>query len=221
MRGELLSEPQILSNLPEWLIRCRYGSQFWSYIKGISDTYHGRREYLRSEFGKLIYLVERHGVEPTSISVEEVLLEFTPKSVGDAWIRCFKRREVDPEGAITAARSLLESVCKHILDEYRETYRDRDDLQKLYKSAASLLNLGPSQHSEQLFKKILTGCGSVVDGLAALRNAFGDAHGKGKSHVSPGRRHAELAVNLAGTISVFLISTHELRKSGRSEAVRG
>ncbi len=28
-----------------------------------------------------------------------------------------ERRATDPEGAITAARTLLETVCKHILDE--------------------------------------------------------------------------------------------------------
>src|SRR6478735_6213639 len=34
-----------------------------------------------------------------------------------AWQRAVARRKDDPAGAITAARTLLETVCKHILDE--------------------------------------------------------------------------------------------------------
>lgn len=41
------------------------------------------------------------------------------------------RREADSEGAITLARSLLETVTKHILDEMEEPYSEKDDLPKL------------------------------------------------------------------------------------------
>jgi hypothetical protein len=44
-----------------------------------------------------------------------------------------------------------------------------------------------------------------------MRNALGDAHGKGKSSVIPGAWHAELAVNLAGASAIFLIETWEER----------
>ena len=39
-------------------------------------------------------------------------------------------RQDDPEGAITAARTLLETVCKHILDETEVDY-SKDDLPTL------------------------------------------------------------------------------------------
>ncbi|MEQ1076281.1 abortive infection family protein [Acinetobacter johnsonii] len=73
------------------------------------------------------------------------------------------------------------------------------------------LNLSPSQHTEQTFKQILGGCSSIVEGLGALRNKVGDAHGQGKVNFRPAPRHAELAVNLAGTMSVFLFSTWDIR----------
>ena len=47
-----------------------------------------------------------------------------------------------------------------------------------------------------------------------MRNALGDAHGKGLSSARPELRHAELAVNLAGTLAVFLIETWKGTKSG-------
>jgi len=37
------------------------------------------------------------------------------------------------------ARTLIESVCKHILDETGITYSDKDDLPKLYKETAKQL----------------------------------------------------------------------------------
>jgi hypothetical protein len=73
--------------------------------------------------------------------------------------RALARREVNPAGAITAARSLLESVCEHLLEDDRgvATYGPNDDLPKLYKLASERLNIAPSQHSEGAFKRILGG----------------------------------------------------------------
>jgi hypothetical protein len=62
---------------------------------------------------------------------------------------------------------------------------------------------------------ILGNIHSVVRHLAEIRNKVGNAHGKGRKAVKPKPRHAELAVNLAGTMALFLISTWtERRNSG-------
>jgi hypothetical protein len=74
------------------------------------------------------------------------------------------------------------------------------------------LNLSPAQHTEQIFKQILGGCKSVVEGLGAMRNKISDAHGKGKKSIKPASRHAELAVNLAGSMATYLVSTWEADK---------
>ena len=59
---------------------------------------------------------------------------------------------------------------------------------------------------------------SVAHGLAEVRNAFGDAHGKGKHPVRASARHARLAVNAAGTLAVFLLETFEARQHPEREA---
>jgi hypothetical protein len=64
-----------------------------------------------------------------------------------------------------------------------------------------------------LAKMILGGCHSIVERLGALRNRVGDAHGQGKRPIRPAPRHAELAVNRAGTVATFLLTTHEERKA--------
>ena len=103
-------------------------------------------------------------------------------------------------------------MCKHILDEQAVGYAETDDLPKLYRLTADSLNLSPAQHTEQLFRQILGGCQTVVEGLGAMRNRHSDAHGTGKKGVRPAPRHAELAVNLAGTMATFLLATWESKQ---------
>ena len=109
------------------------------------------------------------------------------------------------------ARTLLESTCKYILDEASETYSDKDDLPGLYHQAARQLNLAPNQHVEQSLKRALGSCQAIVQEIGVLRNAMGDAHGKGRQGGQAQIRHAELAVNLAGAMATFLIATWEDR----------
>lgn len=133
-------------------------------------------------------------------------------SIQAVWRKALNRIHEDPEGAITAARTLFESVCKHILDESSVEYGDNADLPKLYGLTSKELSLAPSQHTEEAFKRILGGAHSIVDGLASLRNRLGDAHGQGKRPVKPLPRHAELAVNMAGSMASFLLATFEAKR---------
>jgi Abortive infection C-terminus len=83
---------------------------------------------------------------------------------------------------------LLETVCKHILDEAGISYPDDADLPKLWALSAELLKLAPHQHQEDIFKRILGNCQSVVNYLGSIRNKIGDAHGQGRKPVKPKAR---------------------------------
>lgn len=135
------------------------------------------------------------------------------ESVHQSWRTALHEVDSNPEGAIRAARTNLESICKHICDERAKEYRKDDDLQRLYKATADSLMLGPDQHTEQVIKQILSGMNTTVGGMAGLRNALSDAHGKGKKAPRPSPRHARLAVNVGFSLGTFLIETH-LAKSG-------
>jgi len=130
------------------------------------------------------------------------------EAVQQSWTDALSRVATDPEGAIRAARTTLESVCKHICDERGQPYENGWDLSRLYKAAAKSLNLAPDQHSEQIIKQILSGVATTVEGLAGIRNALSDAHGKGKAAARPKSRHAKLAVNASFAVAGFLIDTH-------------
>lgn len=211
LRQTLLSNTAVDSMIPQFIRTCRNLAQFWQFIKYKHQTYAERRNYLWNEFRPILDALERGGLAPSDSSVTTTLERFDAAHVQAAWAKALDRRSSDPEGAITSARTLIESVCKHILDEAKSSYDDTADLPKLYRQTAEVLKLAPSQHTEQIFKQILGGCTSVVEGLGSLRNRLSDAHGKGRIGIKPAPRHAELAVNLSGTLANYLLATWEAR----------
>jgi len=211
LRDELLRDPTVKDRLPRFVRTHRDFPQFWGFIKRQSPSYEGRRQYICSEFAPLLDFAERPG-SPADEAVSEILSRFDTEHVHQVWARALERRADDPEGAITSARTLLEAVCKHILDESGAQYDDGADLPKLYRVTAEALDLAPSQQSEDNFKRIFGGCQTVVENLGSLRNKLSDAHGKGKSLTRPEPRHAELAVNLSGAIAMFLVETWETQQ---------
>lgn len=150
---------------------------------------------------------------PADAGISDTLTHYDADGVSDIWQKALNRRKTDPEGAITAARTLLEATCKHILEDADLAISDKWDLPKLYSETAKHLSLSPSQHTEDTFKRILGGCQSVVENLGGLRNKISDAHGGGRKKVRPAERHAALAVNLAGSMSMFLIDTWTVQRA--------
>lgn len=211
VRADLLSQPELLAVLPRWIAGNRWGGQFWQFIKGVDDTYKGRREFLWRELSPVFDLIEKGDTQPTALSLVPYIERGTSAGIADAWARIQARREADPEGAITLARTLLEGTCKELLHKLNVAFDDGEDLPKLYARVAGAMNLGPEAHKEQLFKQVLGGCMTVANGLAAIRNAFGDAHGKSPTAPRPSARHADLAINLAGSVATFLMATYEER----------
>lgn len=213
LRAELTSNPLTKDAVPRFVHTCRNLSQFWQFIKYEFGTYAERRQYVWEAFRPLLEALESRPNSPIQLNDEQLLSRLSPEAVQAVWARALERRAADPEGAITAARALLETVCKHILEDLSVAYDDSADLPKLYRLTSEALNIAPSQHTEAVFKQILGGCTSVVEGLAALRNRLGDAHGGGKSRVKPSARHAQLAVNLSGSMTSFLVATWEVKKA--------
>jgi hypothetical protein len=214
LRGFFIQVASYNDLLPSFVRTNRELGQFWQFIKHKFSSYAERRSYIWEEFTPLIDQLEGKNHRPLDASTSQTLKAFDQESIHAAWQRALNRRTNDPEGAITAARTLLETVCKHILDSRSISYdSNRIELHELYKLTATELNLAPSQHTEDLFKQILGGCSAIVNGLGILRNRHGDAHGKGQNAVRPATRHAELAVNLAGSVSLFLVSTLHARNN--------
>jgi hypothetical protein len=208
LRRHFMDDPETQKLLPRFVRTCRDLASFWGWIKFEKSTYAERRSLIWQAFTPLLDHLENGSRAPLDAIATEVLESFSEEGVAAVWQKALDRRNTDPTGAITAARTLLETVCKHILDELCVSYEDKDDLPKLYGEVSRALNLAPSQHTEDVFKQVLGGCVSVVIGLGTLRNRVSDSHGQGKKPVRPAARHAELAVNLAGALATFLVETY-------------
>ncbi|MFL0587189.1 abortive infection family protein [uncultured Sphingomonas sp.] len=148
---------------------------------------------------------------PADAAISRTLDRFDREVVHRRWTDALERRSTDAEGAITLARTLLEDVIKWLLTRQGTAYDDKADLPALYRLIAADLKLAPDAYTEDVFRRILGSCQSVVESLGTLRNKLSDAHSSGPLRAKPHGRHAELAVNLAGTMATFLIATWEAR----------
>lgn len=214
LRREFMGSSEIRDLLPSFVRTYRNLNSFWPYIKNEAGTYAERRQIISTAFTPLMDHLEGKNSAPSDQIASETLQTFDVDGVHAVWEKAIARRNTDPEGAITVARTLLETVSKRILDETGRTYSDKDDLPKLYSTAAKALNLAPDQHTEEPIKAILGGAMSLVNGIGTLRNRLSDAHGRGgKLPVRPSPRHASLAVNTAGAIAAFLVETFMERQA--------
>ena len=88
-------------------------------------------------------------------------------------------------------------------------YDEGDELPRLYRSTSDVLHIAPTDNTDDAFRRIFSGCTSIVESLGTIRNRIGDAHGRGAEVTRPASRHARLAVNLAGAMATFLVETWE------------
>ena len=114
----------------------------------------------------------------------------------------------DPADAVTAACSLLESICRSILVQLEEPLPKKKTLPNLYKTVNNSLGLSPDQTDiDQDIHTILSNLASLIQGISTLRTHAGDAHGQEHGKVRIDGRIATLAINSASTMGVFLLET--------------
>lgn len=138
----------------------------------------------------------------------------------EVWTKALARRETDPEGAVTSARTLLESLCKHILDDAKEEYRQGAPLPELYKATAAVLEISPNEETAPIFTALFTACSEVIASVGKLRNHLSDAHGRGPFGTMPDWRHAELAVTLSGAMATYLAAVWKGRQPTVADVLR-
>jgi hypothetical protein len=122
--------------VPRTVQTCRSLGQFWGVIKQKFGTYQERRDYLYTEFQPLLDHLESASRSPADELISGSVRKLDGVYVHAAWEKALERRNSDPEGAITMARSLLEAVCKLILDGVGVNYGDAPDINKLYGMAS-------------------------------------------------------------------------------------
>lgn len=133
--------------------------------------------------------------------------------IREIWQKAVSRFPHDPAGVITAARSLVETTCKYVLEEFGDDARNQVlDLPKLYRRAATHIHRDPCADVEEPLRRILQAGATLVDGLSQLRNQLGDAHGKPSNAAKPARRHAELALLVAQAIAGSMLASLDAQR---------
>ncbi|WP_025146621.1 abortive infection family protein [Pedobacter jeongneungensis] len=198
----MIANPNLKDYIPKFLFDHPKIDTIRPFAQSLGG-YAIRRAFIHGEFAELLKFLS--DTKNSSNIAKAIVID--NEYIHITWQKALSRMESDPQGAITIARTLIETVCKHILDTSGKEYNDAEDLPVLYKSVASLLNLAPDQHTQEVFKQILGGCFSVVQGLGTMRNKISDAHGMSEKRIKPARRHAQLAVNLSGSLCQFLLES--------------
>lgn len=212
-RRRLIEDPKAKPLLPDFV---RFSSDADSVRSALSSVASGsgswaiRRGLVGDGFVQVLNFLESGG-GAADTTITAGLDVYDAPAVQAFWAKALERRTVDPDGTVTAASTLLEEVCKHIIEDSGGKWEKKWNMPKLYSEAAGVLKLAPSQHQEVVFKTILGNCQSVVQSIGSLRNKGGDAHAGGRSRVPFKPRHAALTVNLAGSMALFLIETWQTR----------
>ncbi len=142
---------------------------------------------------------------PVEEDLGQILSELDSAKIQRYWEKAISRRVDDPDGAITAARSLLESVCKFILKNEGVEFSRNTDLLKLYRMTVEILFLTPEFQENESLRQAMGNAQSIVNAIAALRNLKGDAHGTAEDSRLPSPHIAEFAVNISGSLSKLLL----------------
>ncbi len=130
-------------------------------------------------------------------------------------VKGIERAVVENPGlAFDLARTLVESTCRTILAERKQSFTSGDDLPKLFKAVTTFLPLLPAAASgdgtaRRSLTQTLNGLHTTLQGVCELRNACGFA-----SHGASGPRppletvQAMLAAQAADAIVGFLHAAH-------------
>jgi len=124
----------------------------------------------------------------------------------------------DPALAISSAKSIIESTCKHVLEELGEDYDDRSEIPALVKQVQKALKVHPEEISptakgRETIIRTLSNLSQVAVGVAELRNEYGPDHGRTRPSGGLRPRHAHLAAGAAQTYCRFLLETLRDRRT--------
>lgn len=166
------------------------------------------RDGVREENGQLIL--------PGHVPLQDALAAIDAPELQRQIDRMRSSVDSDPGLAIGTAKELVETVCKTILVERNCAVEADWDIARLVKETRGTLSLLPSDIPDaskgvESIRRLLSNLGSVVAGIAELRNLYGTGHGKHGRAKGAHPRHARLAVGAAATLTTFLFETHNAR----------
>lgn len=141
---------------------------------------------------------------PADDTLVELLERVSSYSIREKWEKALHRRITDPSGAVTAARSLLETTLKWIIEQRggKPTANNKE----LFDRAIDSLGI---EVKGKPIEKTIDGLSSIIWGIGDMRNKHGDAHGSTSNSTPPTKNEAGFCVNLAGAAALYLLEEFE------------
>lgn len=128
------------------------------------------------------------------------------RHANQAWHKILQRLPYDAEGAITATRTLLETISRRILTSAGNELPERDNLSGWTKRALTVVL--PVDEDVEYYKQFARIACGLVDHIATYRNLHGDAHApKARRNISS--HQVRYAVALASSTFAFLRQCYE------------
>lgn len=132
------------------------------------------------------------------------------KAAHDDFERAMSYIETDPEQAMGSASSILESICKGILERLNKLLPKDQTLKSLIKATYGAMDLSPDSHADHDIKQVLGGIANAAIGIGAIRTKYSSFHGRTDTQKKYRltARHARLTVGSSAVLGCFLIETY-------------
>ena len=175
---------------------------------------------VESQFFEMVSRIEAGFAPPVLGSLSDAAQTLNFDTVTRDLDRALASAKTDPEDAVTAACSTVESVCRSILIELGVGLPEKKDIKGLFAAVRKPLGLSTDRADlDPLIaddvRKVLSGLATVVEGIGSLRTHGGDAHGRERGYARIDRRIASLAIHSASTVALFLIETWQRKYPSR------
>ena len=191
----------------------------------IESVYQLRPKQQYYALNDLAFVIQESRYDYPSKKIRDKLLEelhcsVSPEPLGirfsqlretafrEDWSTAISRIDAEPASAITAGRTMLETILKTIIEERNGQPDSSGELGKLIKQAEDAIDFKRSDNQSE--HQIFTGLSSIINGISSISNIAGDRHGTvfGQSIDEP--FVAQLVVNSAGVIGIAFIELHLL-----------
>ncbi len=149
--------------------------------------------------------VLRASASPSTLTLADLLRAGNYSAVEAEFNRALASVESDPATGITAASSLIESLCKCYIEDRGLALPPKQTIRELWRVVRDDLGLSPKSVTDADLRKILTGLASIVEGVGALRTHTGSAHGRAPNTPPVSSREARLGIHSAHTLAVYIM----------------
>jgi len=143
--------------------------------------------------------------------IERLSKELKYPAVPIDWKKAQDVTGIDPADATTRANQMLETLFKHILMDFGETFPRDQSIRPLYKAVMRVLKMDKKPLSSDVMK-MLSGLTTIVQSIGDLRTHTGTAHGRSPEETPIDSQQARLAVNAAGITALFLLEKVKVQK---------